>query len=72
MQVDVSKFEEKLRKAEEKLGVKPGNGVPIVYERGEDTASKLLSALIIGAILLSLLSRGKGIRAPMLTDAFVS
>lgn len=72
MQVDVSKFEEKLRKAEEKLGVKPGNGVPIVYERGEDTASKLLSALIIGAILLSLLSRGKGIRAPMLTDAFTN
>lgn len=72
MQVDIDKFEDKLRAAEAKLGVKVGEGVPVIYERGEDTIGKLLTSLIIGGVLLSLFSRGKGIKAPGIADAFVN
>lgn len=72
MQVDIDKFEKKLRAAEAKLGIKAGQGVPVVYERGEDAIGKFLTSLILGGILLSLFSRGKGLRAPGFTDAFVS
>lgn len=72
MQVDIEKFEEKLRAAESKLGIKAGHGVPVVYERGEDAIGKFLTSLIIAGILLSLFARGKGFKAPGFTDAFVS
>ncbi len=71
MQVDIEKFENKLRTAEASLGIKAGHGVPIVYERGEDALSKFLTALILGGILLSLFSRGKGFKAPSIADALV-
>lgn len=72
MQVDIDKFEKKLRNAEASLGIKPGHGVPVVYERGEDAMAKFLSSLIVAGILLSLLSRNKGIKASGFTDAIVS
>lgn len=72
MQVDIEKFEEKLRAAEAKLGIKAGHGIPVVYERGEDAIGKFLTSLIIGGILLSLFARGRGFKAPGFTDAFVS
>lgn len=72
MQVDIDKFEKKLRAAEAKLGIRAGHGVPVVYERGEDAIGKFLTSLILGGILLSLFSRGKGLKAPGITDAFVS
>jgi hypothetical protein len=32
---DIETFEERLRKAEEELGVKPENRVPVTYQRDE-------------------------------------
>lgn len=71
MQVDIDKFEEKLRDAEAKLGIKAGHGIPVVYERGEDAIGKFLASLILGGILLSLFVKGKGLKAPGIGDMFV-
>lgn len=68
--VDVQRFEEKLREAERRLGVR--EGVPVTYERGGDTAGKLLLSLVIVGILVSLLSRSKNIKPPISMDTFVS
>jgi spastic paraplegia protein 7 len=68
--VDVNKFEDKLREAERRLGIQ--DGIPITYERGTDTAGKLLISLLIVAILISLLARSKSIRPPISMDTFVS
>jgi len=70
--VDVNKFEEKLREAESRLNIKPGLGVPVIFERGSDSAGKLLASLIVAGLLLSALSRGKGLRSPLSMDSFVS
>ncbi|CAG0895619.1 unnamed protein product [Darwinula stevensoni] len=69
--INIQTFEEKLREAEMKLGIRPEMGVPIVYERTSDAAGKLLTSLIIVIILLSLLSRSSlSIRPPLPTDMF--
>lgn len=68
--VDVQKFEDKLREAERRLGIR--DGVPVVYERGGDTAGKLLISLLLVTILISLLARSKSIRPPISMDTFVS
>ncbi|PSN48736.1 Paraplegin [Blattella germanica] len=70
--VDIKRFEEKLREAERNLGIKVDNGVPVIYERSSDTAGKLLASLIVVGLLLSLLSRSKGIRPPISMDSLVS
>ncbi|CAL8096428.1 unnamed protein product [Orchesella dallaii] len=57
--VDMSKFESKLREAEERLGVRPEYRVPVVYERNSDTAGKLLASIIVVALLLALITRSK-------------
>lgn len=67
--VDIQKFEDKLREAERRLGIT--DGVPVVYERGSDTAGKLLISIVIVAILVSLLARSKSIRQPLSMDTFV-
>ena len=69
--VDMKKFEEKLRAAEARLGVAPGDGVPVIYERGSDAAGKLLVSLIVAGILLSLFSRARTMRPPISMDTFV-
>ena len=69
---DISKFEEKLRLAEERMGVPPGKGIPVVYQRDADTAGKMLGLLILLAIVASILSRMKGFRSPISMDSFVS
>ncbi|GLV42688.1 Paraplegin [Carabus blaptoides fortunei] len=66
--VDVQRFEDKLREAERRLGVQ--EGVPVIYERGGDTAGKLLLSLVIVGILVSLLSRSRNIRPPISMDTF--
>lgn len=68
--VDIHKFEEKLREAERRLGIT--DGIPVTYERGGDTAGKLLISIVIVAILVSLLARSKSIRQPLNMDSFVS
>ncbi|RZB38711.1 paraplegin, partial [Asbolus verrucosus] len=66
--VDINKFEDKLREAERRLGIQ--DGIPVTYERGTDTAGKLLISLLIVAILISLLARSKTIRPPISMDTF--
>lgn len=66
---DVNKFEDKIREAERRLGIR--DGVTITFERGTDTAGKLLASLIIVAILISLLARNKSFRSPISMDTFV-
>ena len=57
--IDINKFEEKLRQAEQNLGIPSGKGIPVVYERNSDLAGKLLASLLIGVIVLSLFSKMK-------------
>ncbi|XP_014245554.1 paraplegin [Cimex lectularius] len=66
--VDTAKFEAKLREAEASLGISLGHGVQIVYERGSDTAGKLLMSIILASILLSLLSRARTVKNPLSID----
>lgn len=68
--VDVHKFEDKLREAERRLGIK--EGVPVVYERGGDAAGKLLLSLLLVGIVVSLLARSRSIRPPISMDTFVN
>lgn len=68
--VDVNKFEDKVREAERRLGIQ--DGVPIIYERGTDTAGKLIISLLVTALLISILARSKSIRPPLSMDTFVS
>ncbi|BES87917.1 spastic paraplegia 7 [Nesidiocoris tenuis] len=67
---DTSKFESKLREAEASLGIPAGKGVQVVYERGSDTAGKLLASIIIASIILSLFSRARTARNPLSMDRF--
>jgi len=70
--VDMTKFESKIREAEERLGIRPESRVPVVYERNSDTAGKLLASIIIGGLILAVLSRSSSFRSPISMDAFVS
>lgn len=67
--VDINKFEDKLREAERRLGIR--DGVTVIYERSTDTAGKLLISLLVAALLISLLARSKSIRPPISMDTFV-
>lgn len=52
---DTGSFEEKLRETEKQLGISPGNGVPVVFERMTDSVWPTLAlTLLIGFILLNL------------------
>lgn len=70
--VDMSKFEAKLREAEERLGIRPENRVPVVYERNSDTAGKLLASIIVVAILLAIITRSKLFKVSINMDSIVS
>ncbi|KAK4296778.1 hypothetical protein Pmani_030752 [Petrolisthes manimaculis] len=63
--VDLNHFEDRLREAEEKLGIGAGHGVPVVYERSGDTAGRLLASIIVVAIVVSLLSRTINIKGSL-------
>ncbi|XP_065172580.1 paraplegin [Atheta coriaria] len=66
--VDIHKFEDKLRQAERRLGIR--DGVPITFERGGDTAGKLLISLLLVGIIVSILARSRSIRPPISMDTF--
>lgn len=70
--VDIQKFEEKLREAEEKLGIKPENWIPVVYERNQDSAWLLLVSLVAVALMILLMFRTGQIKTPQTMDIFVS
>ncbi|CAO1312801.1 unnamed protein product [Diamesa tonsa] len=65
---EISKFEEKLRDVEKRLGVK--EGVSISFERGTDLAGRILFSLVAGAVLIALLSKMKGFKGPISMDSF--
>lgn len=69
--VDLQHFEERLREAESKLGIRTDHGIPVVYERSGDTASRLLASIIVVAIIVSLLSRNMNIRGPLGMEGMV-
>lgn len=67
---DADKFEEKLREVEKKLNIK--EGVPITYDRQSgDVMGRLLTLLLIFAVVMSLTSRMKGFKSPISMDSFV-
>ncbi len=67
----MSKFEAKLRQAEERLGIPQDRRVPVIYERSSDTAGKLLASILIVGLLLALLTRTKAFKSPISMDSFV-
>jgi len=69
--VDMSKFESKLREAEERLGIPPESRVPVVYERNSDTAGKLLASILVVGLLLALITRSKAFKGPISMDSMV-
>lgn len=68
----MSKFEAKLREAEERLGIGQERRVPVVYERTSDTAGKLLASILIVGLLLAIITRSKTFKSPISMDSFVS
>lgn len=54
-------FETKLRKAEESLGIRPENGVPVIYSRNDGELASLIALAIVALILMRLLGgKSKG------------
>ncbi|XP_014364734.2 paraplegin [Papilio machaon] len=57
---DIHRFEEKLRDIEKSLGVK--EGVRVIYDRNGGLASKLITTMLIAALVISLLYSSKNMR----------
>uniref|UniRef100_T1JJ68 AAA+ ATPase domain-containing protein n=1 Tax=Strigamia maritima TaxID=126957 RepID=T1JJ68_STRMM len=68
--VDMKKFEEKLREAEQQLGIKPEKGIPVIYERNQESAWLLLFSLVAVALMILLMFRTGQIKAPPSIDIF--
>lgn len=66
--VDMKKFEEKLREAEFQLGVRPEQGVPVIYERNQESAWLLLFSLVAVALMILLMFRTGKIKISMKID----
>ncbi|XP_014209365.1 paraplegin isoform X2 [Copidosoma floridanum] len=54
---NVTKLEEKVREAEESLGIKPENGIPIIYDRPKSSYAHVLIILALIAFLALVLSK---------------
>ncbi|XP_004933193.1 paraplegin [Bombyx mori] len=57
---DIHRFEEKLRETEKNLGVK--EGVRVIYDRNGSVAGKVITTLLIGAVILSFLYSTKSMK----------
>ncbi|CAH0684784.1 unnamed protein product [Chilo suppressalis] len=57
---DIHRFEEKLRDVEKSLGVK--EGVRVIYDRNGSVAGKVITTLLIGALILSFLYSTKSMK----------
>lgn len=66
MAIDTTRFEEKLRDVEKRLGVR--DGVAISFDRGHDLAGRILFSLVAGAVFLALLSKMRGFKGPISMD----
>jgi len=69
---DLERFEQKLREAETKLGIKPGYGVPVVYDRSLNAPELILFVFLAGLLALAYFGRSKGAKSPISFDMFVS
>lgn len=65
---DIHRFEEKLRDTEKNLGV--GEGVRVIYDRNGSIAGKVITTLLIGAIILSFLYSTKSMRSNISLGGF--
>ncbi|KAL7039426.1 hypothetical protein ACKWTF_009905 [Chironomus riparius] len=68
MAIDTTRFEEKLRDVEKRLGVR--ENVAISFERGGELAGKILFSLVSLVVVLALLSKLKGMKGPLSFDTF--
>lgn len=68
MAIDTSRFEEKLRDVEKRLGVR--EHVSVSFERGGELAGKILFSLVSMVVVLALLSKLKGFKSPLSMDSF--
>lgn len=68
---DANTFEEKLKEVEKKLNIT--ENVPITYDRQSgDFVGRILTLLLIFAVVMSITSRMKGFKSPISMDSFVS
>ncbi|XP_017006681.2 mitochondrial inner membrane m-AAA protease component paraplegin [Drosophila takahashii] len=65
---DATRFEEKLREVEKRLGIK--DGVPVTYDRQTDTTGRILMLLLVCALLVSIATRMKSMKSPLSMDSF--
>lgn len=72
MTSDVQHFEEKLREAEERLGVKAGEGIPVYYHSDSYASAIFTGAVVIGLFLLSYHPKFRKIRSSFNLMNFVS
>lgn len=68
MAIDTTRFEEKLRDTEKKLGVR--DSVSISFDRGGDLAGRILFSLVSLVVIMALLSKVKGFKGPLSMDSF--
>lgn len=69
--IDTEKFEEKLRKAESNLGIRPETAVQVVYERNQDSAWLILGSLVLVSLMILMMFRTGHIKTPQGMDIFV-
>lgn len=68
---DTEKFEEKLRDVERSFGILSGQGVPVIYERHQDSSWIILMSLIAVALFTLALMKNVQIKGPQTMDFFV-
>lgn len=67
---DTEKFEEKLRDVEKNFGILSGHGVPVIYERHQDSSWIILMSLIAVALFTLALMKNVQIKGPQTMDFF--
>lgn len=68
MAIDTTRFEDKLRDVEKRLGVR--DSVSISFDRGGDLAGRILFSLVSLVVILALLSKLRGFKGPISMDSF--
>lgn len=68
MAIDTTRFEEKLRDVEKRLGVR--DSVSISFDRGGDLAGRILFSLVSLVVIMALLSKLRGFKGPLSMDSF--
>lgn len=68
MAIDTTRFEDKLRDVEKRLGVT--DNVSISFDRGGDLAGRILFSLVSLVVIMALLSKIRGFKSPLSMDSF--